>query len=95
MNKSAPEKQAAAWQYLKFLAEPENAPRGRSHRLHPDPEVVGVSSRDAAVLAANPGFKVAYDQLLSGKDTTATAGSVIGENQGCATRCATNRTACS
>jgi hypothetical protein len=30
----------------------------------------------------NPGFKVAYDQLLSGKDTTASAGSVIGNNKG-------------
>ena len=30
----------------------------------------------------NPGFKVAYDQLLSGKNTTASAGSVIGENKG-------------
>ena len=32
--------------------------------------------------AQNPGFKVAYDQLLGGRDTVATAGSVIGEQQG-------------
>jgi hypothetical protein len=32
--------------------------------------------------AQNPGFKVAYDQLLSGRDTVATAGSVVGNNKG-------------
>jgi hypothetical protein len=30
----------------------------------------------------NPGFKVAYDQLLGGRDTLATSGSVIGNNKG-------------
>ncbi len=32
--------------------------------------------------AKNPGFKVAYDQLLGGRDTVASAGSVIGNNKG-------------
>ncbi len=32
--------------------------------------------------AQNPGFKVAYDQLVDGPNTIATAGSVIGNNTG-------------
>jgi sn-glycerol 3-phosphate transport system substrate-binding protein len=32
--------------------------------------------------AANPGFKVAYDQLVGGVTNTATAGPVIGDYQG-------------
>ena len=32
--------------------------------------------------AQNPGYKVAYDQLLTGVNNTATAGPVIGDYQG-------------
>ena len=58
VNKSAPAKQAAAWKFLKFLAEPENVTDlGHRHRLHPDPRVVGRQHRDAGLLGAEPGLQ--------------------------------------
>jgi sn-glycerol 3-phosphate transport system substrate-binding protein len=83
VNKSAPEKQAAAWQYLKFLAEPENITAWAIATGYiPIRKSSASSSEMQQYWQTNPGFKVAYDQLLSGKDTTASAGSVIGENKG-------------
>ena len=55
VNKSAPEKQAAAWKFLKFLDEPdEHDHLGDRYRLHPDPQGVRRQSRNAAVLGAEP-----------------------------------------
>ena len=58
VNKSAPAKQAAAWKFLKFLAEPENVTAWAiAHRLHPDPGIVGREHRDAGLLGAEPGIQ--------------------------------------
>jgi sn-glycerol 3-phosphate transport system substrate-binding protein len=83
VNKSAPAKQAAAWKFLKFLAEPENVTTWAiSTGYIPIRESSADSTEMQSYWAQNPGFKVAYDQLLAGRDTVATAGSVIGNNKG-------------
>jgi sn-glycerol 3-phosphate transport system substrate-binding protein len=83
VNKSAPAKQAAAWKFLKFLLEPENV---TTWAIATGYIPIRESSADSTEMkdywAQNPGFKIAYDQLLAGKDTVATAGSVIGNNKG-------------
>jgi sn-glycerol 3-phosphate transport system substrate-binding protein len=83
VNKSSPEKQAAAWQFAKFLNDPESqaewsvgtgyVPIRQSASTMPQ-----VQQRWAEI----PGFKVAYDQLVGGVANTATAGPVIGDYQG-------------
>jgi sn-glycerol 3-phosphate transport system substrate-binding protein len=83
VNKSSPEKQAAAWQFEKFLAEPQNVTEWAIATGYiPIRKSSASSSEMQQYWQENPGFKVAYDQLLSGKNTTASAGSVIGENKG-------------
>jgi sn-glycerol 3-phosphate transport system substrate-binding protein len=83
VNKAAPAKQAAAWKFLKYLAEPENV---TTWAIATGYLPIRESSADSTEMqdywAQNPGFKVAYDQLLAGRDTEATAGSVIGNNKG-------------
>jgi sn-glycerol 3-phosphate transport system substrate-binding protein len=83
VNKAAPAKQAAAWKFLKYLGEPENV---TTWAIATGYIPIRESSADSTEMkdywAQNPGFKVAYDQLLSGRDTVATAGSVIGNNKG-------------
>ncbi len=83
VSKSSPEKQAAAWQFAKFLNDPESqadwsvgtgyVPIRQSAANLPQ-----VQQRWAEI----PGFKVAYDQLVGGVANTATAGPVIGDYQG-------------
>ena len=83
VNKSAPTKQAAAWKFLKFLAEPENVtPWAIATGYIPIRKSSASSTEMQDYWAQNPGFKVAYDQLLGGRDTVATVGSVIGDNKG-------------
>ncbi len=83
VNKSAPEKQAAAWQFLKFLAEPENVTTWAIATGYiPIRKSSAASTEMQDYWAQNPGFKVAYDQLLGGRNTVASAGSVIGNNKG-------------
>jgi sn-glycerol 3-phosphate transport system substrate-binding protein len=83
VNKSAPAKQAAAWKFLKFLAEPGNVTAWAIGTGYiPIRKSSASSSEMQDYWAQNPGFKVAYDQLLGGKDTAASAGSVIGDNKG-------------
>jgi sn-glycerol 3-phosphate transport system substrate-binding protein len=83
VNKSAPAKQAAAWKFLKFLAEPENVTTWAIATGYiPIRQSSAASTEMQDYWAQNPGFKVAYDQLLSGRDTVATAGSVVGNNKG-------------
>jgi sn-glycerol 3-phosphate transport system substrate-binding protein len=83
VNKSAPAKQAASWKFLRFLAEPENVTTWAiSTGYIPIRESAADSTEMQSYWTQNPGFKVAYDQLLSGRDTVATAGSVIGNNKG-------------
>ena len=65
VNKSAPEKQAAAWKFLKFLDEPENM---TTWAIGTGYIPIRKSSADSAEMqqywAQNPTYKVAYDQLL-------------------------------
>jgi sn-glycerol 3-phosphate transport system substrate-binding protein len=83
VNKSSPEKQAAAWQFAKFLNEPESMAdfsvgTGYIPITTASANLPQVQQRWAEV----PGFKVAYDQLTGGVSNTATAGPVIGDYQG-------------
>jgi sn-glycerol 3-phosphate transport system substrate-binding protein len=79
VNKSAPEKQAAAWQYLKFLDTPESqATWAAGTGYLPIVKKAAASAQVRDLWAKSPGYKVAYDQLLNGKNNAATAGTVIG-----------------
>lgn len=82
-RKSSPAKQAAAWQFAKFLNEPESMAEwsvgtGYIPIRKTAADMPNVQQRWAEV----PGFKVAYDQLVGGVANTATAGPVIGDYQG-------------
>jgi sn-glycerol 3-phosphate transport system substrate-binding protein len=79
VNKSAPEKQAAAYEFAKFLAEPKSQSEWAAATGY-----VPVSKSAAAMspleerYAAEPQYKVAYDQLLAGPVNAATSGPVLG-----------------
>jgi sn-glycerol 3-phosphate transport system substrate-binding protein len=82
VKKSAPEKQAAVWQYLKFLDDPQTqaefaAGTGYVPIRKSSVDLPAIKQQWAKV----PGYKVAYDQLISGKDDIATQGPVIGDYQ--------------
>ncbi len=81
-KKSAPEKQAAAWQYLKFLVEPDVQAEWAAGTGYVP---IRQSSVDMPAIkdqwAKEPGYKVAYDQLITGADDIATQGPVIGAYQ--------------
>jgi sn-glycerol 3-phosphate transport system substrate-binding protein len=82
VKRSAPEKQAAAWQYLKFLDSPQAqadfaAGTGYVPIRKSSIELPAIQN----LWQANPGYKVAYDQLVSGVDSVATQGPVIGAYQ--------------
>jgi sn-glycerol 3-phosphate transport system substrate-binding protein len=79
VNKSSAPKQAAAWQYLKFLDRPESqATWAVGTGYLPIVEQAAESQQVKDFWARNPGYRVAYDQLLTGVNSPATAGSVIG-----------------
>jgi sn-glycerol 3-phosphate transport system substrate-binding protein len=81
--KSAPEKQAAAWQYLKFLDTPENQASFAAASGYVPVRKSAVNLPAIQQLWARiPGYKVAYDQLLTGVNNVATAGAVIGDYLG-------------
>jgi sn-glycerol 3-phosphate transport system substrate-binding protein len=83
VNKSAPAKQAAAWKFLKFLAQPDNVTAWAIGTGYIPIRTSSASSSEMQdYWVQNPGFKIAYDQLVGGKDTVAAAGSVIGNNKG-------------
>ena len=83
VKKSSPEKQAAAWQFAKFLNEPESqADWAVGTGYVPIRQSAADLSQVQQLWAATPGFKVAYDQLVGGVANTATAGPVIGDYQG-------------
>jgi sn-glycerol 3-phosphate transport system substrate-binding protein len=83
VNKSAPEKQAAAWQYLKFLDSPESLTTWAIGTGYlPIRKASADSSAMQQYWQQNPEFKVAYDQLADGPTTVATSGSVIGNYTG-------------
>ncbi len=81
--KDAPaEKQAAAWEYMKFLFEPEQqATWSVGTGYIPVRESATELPSIQQLWAEEPGFKVAYDQLIDGVNNDATAGPVIGPYQ--------------
>ena len=98
VNKSAPAKQAAAWQFLKFLDEPENMTTWAIGTGYiPIRKIVGREHRDAGLLGGRTrGSRSPTTSCSAGADTTADRG--IGDRRptrACATPCATRRTACS
>jgi sn-glycerol 3-phosphate transport system substrate-binding protein len=82
-NKSKPEKQAAAWQFEKFLdSAASQATWAIGTGYVPIVKAAADSAAVQAFWAKNPGYKVAYEQLLNGPTNSATAGSVIGNYVG-------------
>ena len=80
---AASEKQAAAWQYLKFLDDAANITKWAIGTGYLPIRKSSAASADMqAYWAQNPSYKVAYDQLLSGPTNVATSGSVIGNYTG-------------
>jgi sn-glycerol 3-phosphate transport system substrate-binding protein len=78
-SKSAPERQDAAWQYIKFLVSPaQQAAWAAATGYIP----VRKAAIDETVLQQRweeiPQFKVAYDQILASPQSQATAGPVSG-----------------
>ena len=80
---SAPEKRAAAWQFVKYLAAPAQqaslAVEGGFAPIRADATTVPAL---AERWAAEPIYRVGYDQLTTGTEGAATAGSLIGDYQG-------------
>ena len=84
ISKSAsPEKRAAAWQFIKYLVsaqlEASLAVEGGYAPVRTDATTVPALQRK---WAAEPYFKVSYDQLTTGAENASTAGSLIGDYQG-------------
>ena len=83
VNKSTPAEQEGAWRFAKFLNEPEqvatwSAATGYIPIVESAVDLPAVQQRWTEL----PGFKVAYDQLLTGPNNAATAGPVIGDYDG-------------
>ncbi|HEX6312342.1 MAG TPA: ABC transporter substrate-binding protein [Acidimicrobiia bacterium] len=83
VKESSPAEQAAAWEYAKFLNEPEqvaawSAGTGYLPTREDAIELPALQERWSQF----PQFRVGYDQLLSGKNTLATSGPVIGDYLG-------------
>lgn len=83
VGKSSPAAQEAAWRYTSFLNDPSSQATWSSATGY-----VPIR-RSATELAAittlwqtSPSFRVAYDQLLAGTESEATAGPVIGDYLG-------------
>jgi sn-glycerol 3-phosphate transport system substrate-binding protein len=79
INKSAPAKQAAAYEFAKWLTRPEIQAEWAAATGY-----VPVSTKATTLpplttkWSAHPGYKIAYEQLLSGPENDATAGPVVG-----------------
>ena len=80
LKKSSPAERAAAWEFIKYLDSTEQL-----IRLHLETGYVPIRKSVAeapavqARWAADPNYRVAYDQLLGGPTTLATTGPVIGD----------------
>ena len=82
-NKSSPAKQAAAWEYAKFLDEPASQADWAAGTGYVPIRKSSITLKPVQDLwASRPGYKVAYDQIATGKNTQATAGPVIGDFAG-------------
>ena len=82
-NKSSPAKQAAAWEYLKYLDSAQNqASFGAATGYVPIRESSITMPVIQQLWAKIPGYKVAYNQLVTGVSNIATVGPVIGDYLG-------------
>jgi sn-glycerol 3-phosphate transport system substrate-binding protein len=78
-NKVPAAQQAAAWTYVQFLdSTASQAAWGAGTGYVPVRKSSTQSPTMQHVWASDPGYKVAYEQLLNGVNSSATAGSVIG-----------------
>lgn len=72
---------AAAWDFLTWLNEPEQQATWHAGTGYlPISASAAESPEVQALWAAEPEFRVAYDQLLDGPETAATAGPVVGNH---------------
>jgi sn-glycerol 3-phosphate transport system substrate-binding protein len=79
VNKSSPAKEEASWRFLQFLDSPQNqAAWAVGTGYVPITKMAAANKTMQDFWATNPEYKVAYNQLLTGANTPATAGSVIG-----------------
>jgi sn-glycerol 3-phosphate transport system substrate-binding protein len=79
VKKSTPATIDASWQFIKFLALPQSQATWASGTGYVPVRKSAVNLAPlAATWAAEPGFKVAYEQLLASPPNPATAGSVTG-----------------
>jgi len=78
-NKVPAAQQAAAWQYITYLDTPASqATWAAGTGYIPIRKSSAQTTTIQNLWTANPGFKVAYQQLVTGATTPATAGAVIG-----------------
>ncbi|MCZ7530517.1 MAG: extracellular solute-binding protein [Acidimicrobiia bacterium] len=80
---ASPEQRGAAWQYIKFLSEPEQQAELHLAGGYVPTRLSAID--DPAVQARweeEPAFRFAVDQLVESETTLATVGSVIGDYQG-------------
>jgi sn-glycerol 3-phosphate transport system substrate-binding protein len=83
VNKSKPAQQAAAWEFVKFLDGPAQQTTWAIDTGYiPIRKTAASTAQMQDYWSKNPAYKVAYDQLLSGPNTVATSGSVIGNYVG-------------
>ena len=81
-KRSTPEKQAAAWDLIKFLVSTQSQAEWAAGTGYvPLRQSAADTPEIKALWAKEPGYKVAYDQLVGGVQNTATAGPVIGPYQ--------------
>jgi sn-glycerol 3-phosphate transport system substrate-binding protein len=79
VSKSPPERQDAAWQFIKFLTEPQQqATWAVGTGYIPIRKSATTLPSLVSAWKSQPGYRVAYDQILSSPKDTATAGAVIG-----------------
>jgi sn-glycerol 3-phosphate transport system substrate-binding protein len=79
VSSSAPEKQAAAYEFAKYLASPKvQSEWAAATGYVPVSKSAATMSPLAERYVQEPEYKVAYDQLLLGPENAATAGPVLG-----------------
>lgn len=81
-TKSSAEQKAAAWDLIKFLVSSDRqAEWAAATGYVPLRKSAAQSPTIQALWAKEPGYKVAYDQLVNGVNNVATAGPVVGPYQ--------------
>jgi sn-glycerol 3-phosphate transport system substrate-binding protein len=82
-KRSSPAKQEAAWVFAKFLTQPDvQAEWSAATGYIPIRKSATTLPAIQRQWATNPGYKVAYDQLVNGPSTLATQGPALGDYQG-------------